>query len=99
LELVDESGKALQIRVRTELNKSLMQRFGDDSQYWDTRQCVLERNAEGQWILFPILAARNETILNGRAVTEPVPLANGDTVAVGRVAKGIIKLPLTVRGR
>ena len=99
LELQSDNGKSLQVRVRTELNRTLMQHFGPDSQFWDARQCVLERNARGQWVLSPIASATNDTLLNGRAVTEPELLNNGDVVAVGRQAKGIVKLPLTVRGR
>jgi hypothetical protein len=76
-----------------------MQQFGADSQYWDARQCVLERSPQGQWVLSPVASTTNDTLLNGRTVTEPVLLKNGDIVAVGRQAKGIVKLPLTIRGR
>jgi serine/threonine protein kinase len=99
LELQDQSGRTLQVRVRTELNKALMQHFGPDSRFWDARQCVLDRNAKGQWILSPFPSTANETLLNGKTLTEPMLLAEGDVVAVGRQLKGIAKLPLTVRGR
>jgi hypothetical protein len=35
--------------------------------------------------------------LNGEVLTAPQPLRDGDVIAVGRKAKGIVKLPLTVR--
>ena len=40
----------------------------------------------------------NETLVNGEALTVPRPLRQGDLIAVGRKAKGIVKMPLTVRG-
>ena len=45
LELQEASGRSLNIRVRTELTKSLMQQLGSDAEFWDARQCVVERNA------------------------------------------------------
>jgi eukaryotic-like serine/threonine-protein kinase len=35
--------------------------------------------------------------VNGTALTAPSPLRQGDWIAVGRQAKGIVKMPLTVR--
>jgi len=42
-------------------------------------------------------ADANETLVNGEALAAPRPLREGDVLAVGRQAKGITKLPLTVR--
>jgi serine/threonine protein kinase len=98
LELREPGGRALSIRVRTELTKALMQQLGPDAEFWDGKQCVLDRNASNQWILSPFDHTTNETLLNGKAVTGPVVLRHGDAIAVGRQAKGIIKMPLTVRG-
>ena len=98
LELREPGGRSLSIRVRTELTKALMQQLGPDSEFWDGKQCVLDRNASNQWILSPFDHTTNETLLNGKAVTSPVVLRHGDAIAVGRQAKGIIKMPLTVRG-
>jgi hypothetical protein len=83
--------------VRTELGKALMQQFGVDAEFWDYRQCVIERGADGRWSLFPAGPTTNETLVNGRAVMRASILSPGDRIAVGREAKGIAKLPLTVR--
>jgi eukaryotic-like serine/threonine-protein kinase len=99
LELHAPGGRSLSIRVRTVLSKSLVRELGPDGEFWDSKQCVLERNADNQWVLSPIREATNETLLNGKAVTSPVLLRHGDSIAVGRQAKGIVKMPLSVRGR
>jgi hypothetical protein len=90
-------GKSLRLSVRTELGKALMQQFGADAEFWDYRQCVIERGADGRWSLFPAGPTTNETLVNGRAVMRASILSPGDRIAVGREAKGIAKLPLTVR--
>ncbi len=41
--------------------------------------------------------APNDTMYNGKKITDTVRLEPGDQLAVGREAKGVIKLPLTVR--
>ena len=99
LELQAASGRSLSIRVRTELTKSLMQQLGPDGEFWDARQCVLDRNADNQWVLSPLGETTNETLLNGKAVNSAILLRHGDSIAVGRQAKGIVKMPLSVRGR
>lgn len=99
LELREAGGRTLSIRVRTELTKTLMQQLGPDADFWDSKQCVVDRNASNQWVLSPFNHTTNETLLNGEVVTSPVVLRHGDAIAVGRQAKGIIKMPLTVRGR
>ncbi len=87
---------ALQVGVRTELGKHLARQFGPDAEFWDARQCVVERGAAG-WQVTPVAGTPNETLLNGETLTAPRPLRDGDVLAVGRQAKGIVKLPLTVR--
>jgi eukaryotic-like serine/threonine-protein kinase len=99
LELQAASGRSLSIRVRTVLTKSLMQQLGPEAEFWDGNQCVLDRNADNQWLLSPLGGTTNETLLNGKAVTSPVVLRHGDSIAVGRQAKGVVKMPLSVRGR
>ena len=94
LELRHSDGGSLRIGVKTELTRSLMQQLGPDAHFWDNRQCLLDRNEQGQWTLSPLGATVNETLLNGAAISGPVLLHNGDTIAVGREAKGIIKMPL-----
>ncbi|HVI80246.1 MAG TPA: protein kinase [Candidatus Acidoferrum sp.] len=99
LELQTSDGRSLKIGVRTELTRSLLEKLGSDAHYWDQRQCILDRNSEGQWVLLPVVHTVNETIVNGLTITAPTVLRDGDTIAVGRAAKGILKMPLVVRGR
>lgn len=97
LELVGPGGRSIRVGVRTELGKSLMQQFGPESEFWDSRQCVLERRATGQWTIAPVGPTTNETLLNGQTLTTAQALSVGDLIAVGRQAKSVSKLPLTVR--
>jgi serine/threonine protein kinase len=99
LELLGPDGRSMQIRVRTELGKALLRQFGPEGEFWDHRQCVLERRIGPQWVVSPVPNTTNETLVNGEAITAPRPLRHGDRIAVGRQAKGIVKLPLTARGR
>ncbi|MDB5662332.1 MAG: hypothetical protein JWM38_1796 [Sphingomonas bacterium] len=97
LELLSAGGKSLRVGVRTELGKLLMRQFGSDAEYWDDRQCVIERSAAGHWTLKGVGATTNQTLVNGRALTGARVLSHGDLIAVGNEAKGVAKLPLTVR--
>jgi eukaryotic-like serine/threonine-protein kinase len=99
IELLGPDGRLLRIGVRTELGRALVRQFGPDGEFWDNRQCVLERNSRRQWVVSPVNGTTNETLLNGNALTAPHVLRHGDLIAVGRQAKGVIKMPLTVRGR
>jgi hypothetical protein len=99
IELVGADGKALQVGIRTELGKALMRQFGADAEFWDDRQCVLERQAGRQWLVSPVAGTVNETLVNGQAITAPRVLRQGDQIAVGRQARGIVKLPLRARAR
>jgi hypothetical protein len=97
INLVASSGQAMTVGVRTPLGKHVVRRFGEESNVWDTEQCVLERGADGAWQIVPGEGTTNETLLNGEAITSPRPLHDGDVIAVGRVEKGIVRLPLTAR--
>jgi serine/threonine protein kinase len=99
IELLGPDGRSVQIRVRTELGKALVRQFGPDGEFWDNRQCVLERRAGNQWVVSPVEGTTNETLLNGKTLTAPRPLRHGDLIAVGREEKGVVKMPLTARGR
>jgi eukaryotic-like serine/threonine-protein kinase len=99
LELLGPDGRAIRVGVRTELGKALVRQFGPDAEFWDNRQCVLDRAASRQWIVSPIAGTTNETLVNGLTLTSPHMLHDGDRIAVGRQAKGVSKLALTVRGR
>lgn len=97
--LVAADGQALQIGVRTELGKALVRPLGPEGEFWDNRQCVVERQGGRQWVVSPLPGTTNETLVNGQTLTGPRPLRDGDLIAVGRMAKGLIKLPLTARSR
>ncbi len=97
VQLIAEGGRSLQIGVRTEIGKHLARQFGGDGEFWDTRQVVLERLPDRRWQLVPLPATANETLVNGEILARPRPVHDGDVVAVGRKAKGIVKLPLTLR--
>lgn len=99
IELTTGDGHALQIGVRTELGKALVRKLGPEGEFWDNRQCVLERRAGRQWVVSPVEGTTNETLVNGKTLRAPHPLRQGDLIAVGRQEKGVIKLPLTARGR
>jgi serine/threonine protein kinase len=99
IELLGPDGRSVRIGVRTELGKALVRQFGSDGEFWDNRQCVLERGGGGQWVVSPVAGTTNETLVNGKTLTAPHALRDGDLIAVGRQAKGVIKLPLTARGR
>ena len=99
IELRGPNGRALQIGVRTELGKALVRQFGPDGEFWDNRQCVIERNSGRQWVVSPIRGTTNETLVNGETLVAPRALRHGDLIAVGRQAKGVSKMPLAVRGR
>jgi eukaryotic-like serine/threonine-protein kinase len=97
IQLAGESGHVMTLGVRTPLGKHIVRQFGDDANVWDSEQLVIERGADGAWQVVPGSATTNETLLNGMAITTPQVLQAGDVIAVGRAAKGIARLPLTVR--
>lgn len=88
----------MQIGVRTEMGKHLALQFGPEAEFWDARQFVLDRRPDRQWQVSPLSGTPNETLLNGETVSAPHVLKEGDVIAVGRQAKKIAKLPLTVSG-
>jgi serine/threonine protein kinase len=98
VQLIGHGGRALQLGVRTEVGKHLVRQFGSDAEFWDARQCVLERRPDRRWQIVPVPDAANETLLNGERLVAPQVLCEGDVIAVGRKASGIVKLPLTVSG-
>ena len=97
IQFVTAGGQSLSVGIRTEIGKGLLRRFGADAEFWDDRQCIVERRADGQWIVTPAPGTVNETLLNGAPLNLPRPLSDGDVLAAGRSAKGISKLPLTAR--
>ena len=99
IELVSPDGRAIQIGVRTELGKALLRQLGPDGEFWDNRQCVLERRDGRQWSIVPVAGTANETLVNGKTLVAAQLLRQGDQIAVGRQAKGVLKLPVTARSR
>lgn len=101
LELAADGGKAFVCGIRTDVGKHICISLGEDAKFMhDTRQfSLVPDDSTHNWILEPNTAAKNQTLVNGRAVTCPVVLAHGDVVGVGNEAKKIVKLPLTVRLR
>jgi len=99
LELAAHGGKVLMCRIRTDVGKHICLSLGEDAQYMhDTRQFALVPDeVTNGWLLEPNTAAKNQTVVNGKAVTSIVTLADGDVIGVGNEAKKIVKLPLTVR--
>ena len=96
IRLSSEAGQSMGLGVRTSLGKHMVRQFGEDWVHWDTEQLVLEKRSDGVWQIVPGVRTTNETLLNGEAIDSPRPLRDGDVIAVGRTAKGIVKLPLTV---
>ena len=97
IRFVSVAGESLQVGIRTEMGKALLRRFGADAEFWDERQCTVERGADGRWMVTPTPGTVNETLVNGAPLTAPRPLNDGDVLAAGRSAKGVSKLPLIVR--
>lgn len=97
LTLTAESGRKLEFSVRTLVGKHLLASLGPDARYFDAVQFVVEQGPAGQWMVVPNVKAKNETMVNGKALTETANLKPGDVVGVGRESKGIVKLPLSVQ--
>ena len=97
IQFIAPGGDSLRIAVRTEIGKAVVRRFGADAEFWDDKQCTIERRPDGQWIVTPAPGTVNETLINGAALTTPRALSDGDVLAAGRGAKAITKLPLTAR--
>lgn len=97
IQLVGDGGRSLHIGVRTEMGKGLARQFGPDAEFWDARQCIIERGPDRQWMVSPVHGTANDTLLNGELLLAPRRLNEGDVLAVGRHAKGIVKLPLKLR--
>jgi hypothetical protein len=88
--------ESLELRIRTDIAASLVTRFGEDARFYDASAQYTLSRSEGGWVIIPNAAAVNETLLNGKALVSETLLRDGDVIAVGREAKGVQKLPLTV---
>ena len=88
--------QTITVRINTSVGKSTVSRLGKDAQFWSEPQFTLKRTG-ADWKVTHAKRAQNETLLNGKAVTGSQPVKHGDQLAVGREAKGIVKLPLKVK--
>jgi hypothetical protein len=93
----DASGGKVTFGVETKVGKALLKQFGDDHKFYHSDQYALAKDSDGCWQVVPDETAPNDTVYNGKKITETVRLEPGDQLAVGREEKGIIKLPLTVQ--
>jgi hypothetical protein len=93
----DASGGKVTFGVETKVGKALLRQLGDDHKFYHSEQYTLAKDPEGFWQVVPDENAPNDTMYNGKKITETVRLEPGDQLAAGREAKGVIKLPLTVR--
>ena len=91
-----DSGKNIVMHMKTVIGRVVCRQFGEDSQFWSDPQFTLERVGE-EWMVIPSTDAKNESMLNGKAITSNQTLKDGDELAVGRESKGVIKLPLRVK--
>ncbi|HEY8580110.1 MAG TPA: protein kinase [Beijerinckiaceae bacterium] len=95
---VSASGRSMTLRVSTELGRAIVQQLGVDEQFWDARQCIVEKSPGGGWTLKPYPGTTNETLLNGAAISQPRALREGDEIAVGRQERGVVKSSIIVQG-
>jgi hypothetical protein len=97
LVLTNETGKTLKMRVSTTVGRRMLQGFGDDARFFSDAQFSVSCDESGKWSVRHNSGAPNATMVNGQPLTAAQDLNDGDVLAVGNPAKGIIKLPLTVR--
>ena len=88
---------SITLKIKTAIGKTAVVDFGEDAKFWSEPQFTLDLPLDGKWRVTHDSNAKNETLLNGKAVTKPEAINDGDELAVGRESKGIIKLPLKVR--
>jgi len=67
-----------------------------DAQYLSNPQFRLVREGAG-WVIEHCTGATNDTMVNGKKLESPTPVASGMTVCVGNAAKGVAKLPLVLQ--
>ena len=95
--LVLSSGsEKLEFNIGIAVGSRLCKKFGDDARFMADPQFTVERRSSGDWVVVHATTATNETLLNGKSVTGEALLKTGDILAVGREAKGVVKLPMTV---
>ena len=94
--LTPETGAPLDMGITTVIGKKICQGMGSDAQYVAKEQFTLSRELDNTWFLIPKAGTENETMLNGKKVTDKKQLQAGDVIGVGREDKGIVKIPMKV---
>jgi hypothetical protein len=85
--------------VDAKFGRRSFQNVHDDAKYLSDPQFRLFRTPDNNWNIEHVLAAQNETIVDGRPLKGAIVLESGMTIAVGNSAKGIIKFPLSIEIR
>ena len=87
----------LRIGIDTVVGRAMLKPLSADAQFFDEKQFRIYRAGSGEWMVEPLPGTPNETLLDGHKLVAMTALRNGMRLAVGNSAKGIEKLPLTVR--
>ncbi len=97
LQITSFTGAKLEVGVTTHFGKSLLRTFGEDAQYADDLQFVLERRHDAWWIKPGPVTTRNLTLVNGEALEAERQLKKGDQLSIGsRTVKGKTVLPMNI---
>lgn len=80
--------------ITTNFGKRNFHKVHSDAVYLSDPQFQLFQSSDGQWNVEHVASAKNETLLNGRALRGAAPVKSGDVITVGNSSKGIEKFPL-----
>jgi hypothetical protein len=98
MHLFFKSTRVMTINVETVIGNALLNKLDEEAKFVSTVQFrLLKKSGSGKWCVAHDPSAKNETLINGRKLTETVELKDGDEIAVGNSTKGIRKMPLTVK--
>ena len=97
VELMHDGKVGLRIGIDTVVGRAMLKPLSADAQFFDEKQFRIYRAGSGEWMVEPLPGTPNETLLDGHKLVAMTALRNGMRLAVGNSAKGIEKLPLTVR--
>jgi hypothetical protein len=98
LVLVSSDGIEQSIGARVVFGRVVLAKFGDDAKYANDQQFILERTGE-EWFVEACAGTVNDTMVNGSLLPggERIPLAIGDTIAIGKASRKKTVLELTIR--
>jgi len=97
IHLSSGNGQVIHANLDLTVGRGNARVLGEDSQFLDEAQFKLVRVEGAGWFVEPNPQARNETLLNRKAITARTLLKNDDVLGVGREATGVLKLPMTVK--